>query len=41
MYENVIIAQIAVRNNRNNVSKFGTIQKTGDEGGNIIFIKKE
>jgi hypothetical protein len=31
----------AVRNNSDNVPQFGTIQKTGDEGGDFIFIKKE
>ncbi len=30
----------AVRNNSDNVPQFGVIQKTGDEGGDFIFIKK-
>lgn len=31
----------AVRNNSDNVPQYGTIQKTGDEGGDFIFIKAE
>ena len=33
--------EIAVINNTNNIPQFGTIQNTGDEGGDFIFIKKE
>jgi len=31
--------RIAVMNNSDNVPQYGTIQKTGDEGGDFIFIK--
>jgi len=30
----------AVRNNTDNVPQYGTIEKTGDEGGDFIFIRK-
>lgn len=33
--------EIAIINNTANVPQFGTIQNTGDEGGDFIFIKKE
>ena len=32
--------ETAVINNTNNVPQYGTIQNTGDEGGDFIFIKK-
>ena len=31
--------RIAVMNNSENVPQYGTIQKTGDEGGDFIFVK--
>lgn len=33
--------EIAIINNTTNIPQFGTIQNTGDEGGDFIFIKKE
>jgi len=33
--------EIAIINNTANVPQFGTIQNTGDEGGDFIFIKKD
>jgi len=33
--------EIAIINNTANVPQFGTIQNTGDEGGDFIFIKRE
>lgn len=33
--------EIAIINNTSNVPQFGTIQNTGDEGGDFIFIKRE
>lgn len=32
--------RIAVANNSNNVPQYGTIQKTGDEGGDFVFVKE-
>ena len=31
----------AVINNSNNTPQYGTIQNSGDEGGDFIFIKKD
>ncbi len=33
--------EIAIINNTTNIPQFGTIQNTGDEGGDFIFIKRE
>lgn len=33
--------EIAIINNTTNIPQFGTIQNTGDEGGDFIFIKKK
>jgi hypothetical protein len=32
--------KMAVMNNSNTIPQFGTIQDTGDEGGDFIFIRK-
>lgn len=33
--------EIAIINNTANIPQFGTIQNTGDEGGDFIFVRKE